>query len=82
MGGGRGGGKAHGNLATRLKRSRLIRSMQNLLAFDRSRSTSSADNSGSANEEGEVRGKRKSKACLYEIHMVCFFSIRGFFSFV
>lgn len=52
-------------LAKKLNKNRLIRSMQNLLSFDRSRSTS-VDNSGSANDEDDTQVKRKSKTKLVE----------------
>lgn len=46
-------------LANKTNKNRLIRSMQNLLSFDRSRSNS-AEQSSSNNEEIESKNKRKS----------------------
>ena len=47
-------------LGKKSNKNRLIRSMQNLLSFDRSRSNS-AENSASPNDESEMKAKRKSK---------------------
>ena len=56
-------------LANKTNKNRLIRSMQNLLSFDRSRSNS-AEQSSSNNDEIESKNRRKSKIFCTFCHLL------------